>query len=67
MSQSSTESADSITVQLENIKQSIDQVNASTNQIAFTQQFVSMHELTDAYKGVNSTAEKLMQISDIKG
>jgi len=25
-----------------------------------------MHELTDAYKGVNSTAEKLMQISDIK-
>lgn len=69
MSQSSTESADSITVQLENIKQSIDQVNASTNQIAaFTQQFAaSMHELTDAYKGVNSTAEKLMQISDIKG
>lgn len=69
MSQSSTESADSITVQLENIKQSIDQVNASTNQIAaFTQQFAaSMHELTDAYKGVNRTAEKLMQISDIKG
>lgn len=69
MSQSSTESANSITVQLENIKQSIDQVNASSNQIAaFTQQFAaSMHELTDAYKGVNRTAEKLMQISDIKG
>lgn len=69
MSQSSTESADSITVQLENIKQSIDQVNASANQIsAFTQQFAaSMHELTDAYKGVNSTAEKLMQISETKG
>ncbi|WP_155590677.1 methyl-accepting chemotaxis protein [Lysinibacillus cavernae] len=68
MSQSSSESAESITKQLENIKQSIDQVNASANQIAaFTQQFAtSMHELTDAYKGVNSTAEKLLHISEIK-
>lgn len=69
MSQSSTDSADSITRQLESIKQSIDQVNASANQIAgFTQQFAeSMHELTDAYKGVHNTAEKLMHISEIKG
>ncbi|MGE7946573.1 methyl-accepting chemotaxis protein [Lysinibacillus sp. NPDC093688] len=68
MSQSSTESADSITNQLESIKQSIDQVNESANQIAtFTQQFsVSMHELTDAYKGINSAAEKLMHISEAK-
>ncbi|MFB7156952.1 methyl-accepting chemotaxis protein [Lysinibacillus sp. NPDC056232] len=68
MSQSSTESADSITNQLESIKQSIDQVNESANQIAtFTQQFsVSMHELTDAYKGINSAAEKLMHISEVK-
>jgi len=68
MSQSSTESANSITNQLESIKQAIDQVNESANQIAaFTQQFsASMYELTDAYKGVNSTAEKLMHISEVK-
>ncbi len=68
MSQSSTDSAESITNQLESIKQSIDQVNESANQIAtFTQQFsVSMHELTDAYKGINSVAEKLMRISEVK-
>lgn len=68
MSQSSTESANSITKQLESIKQSINQVNASANQVAaFTQQFAtSMYELSDAYKGVNHTAEKLMHISEIK-
>jgi len=68
MSQSSTESANSITNQLESIKQAIDQVNESANQIAaFTQQFsASMYKLTDAYKGVNSTAEKLMHISEVK-
>ncbi|MEY9980295.1 methyl-accepting chemotaxis protein [Lysinibacillus sp. RC79] len=68
MSQSSNESANSITNQLESIKQSIDQVNESANQIAaFTQQFsVSMQELTDTYKGINSTAEKLMYISEVK-
>ncbi len=68
MSQSSTESANSITNQLENIKQAIDQVKESANQIAaFTQQFsASMYKLTDAYKGVNNTAEKLMHISEVK-
>ncbi|MFJ7732093.1 methyl-accepting chemotaxis protein [Lysinibacillus sp. NPDC097231] len=68
MSQSSTDSADSITNQLESIKQSIDQINESINQIAaFTHQFsTSMYELTGAYKGINSTAEKLMHISDVK-
>lgn len=64
MFQSNTESANSITKQLESIKQSINQVNASANQIAaFTQQFAtSMHELSDPYKGVNNSADKLMQI-----
>lgn len=44
------------------------QDNEPTNQItAFTQQFsVSMQELTDTYKGINSTAEKLMRISGEK-
>lgn len=68
MSQSSTESADSITNQLGSIKQSIDKVNESANQITvFTQQFsASMHELNAAYIGINTAAEKLMHISEVK-
>ncbi|MGE6517567.1 methyl-accepting chemotaxis protein [Lysinibacillus sphaericus] len=68
MSQSSTESADSITIQLGSIKQSIDKVNESANQIAaFTQQFSgSMHELNAAYSGINTTAEKLKHISEVQ-
>ncbi|MEO4054659.1 methyl-accepting chemotaxis protein [Solibacillus sp. CAU 1738] len=68
MAQTSTESANNIAAQLEKIKASIDNVNISTNQIAaFTEQFsASMHELNDAYLGVNRTAENLLNISEIK-
>lgn len=68
MAQGSTESADKIAAQLNNIRSSIDNMNSSTGQIAtFTQQFsTSMHELGHAYTSINKTAEKLLQISDIK-
>ncbi|WP_332649998.1 methyl-accepting chemotaxis protein [Lysinibacillus sp. 54212] len=67
MAQNSTESADNIAQQLEHIKLSIDNVNESTNGIAaFTQQFsASMQELGDAYTGINRTAEKLLNITDV--
>lgn len=67
MAQNSTESAEKIAKELEHIKSSIDNVNESTNQIAaFTQEFsASMHELNDAYVGINRTAEKLLDIGQI--
>lgn len=69
MAQSSTESADDIAKQLDHVKQSIDKINESTNQIAaFTEEFsASMSELNDAYIGINHTAEKLLDFSELKG
>lgn len=68
MAQSSTESADNIAKELEKIKRAIDNMNGSTSQIAaFTEQYsASMNELHDAYLGINKTAERLMDFSEIK-
>ena len=68
MAQNSKESAEKIAAQLDKIRTSIEEVNGTTSQIAaFTEQFAtSMHELNNAYGSVNGTAEKLLDISDIK-
>lgn len=68
MAQNSKESAEKIAAQLNNIRVSIEDVNGTTSQIAaFTEQFAtSMHELNDAYGSVNGTAEKLLEISEVK-
>ncbi|MEK5078496.1 methyl-accepting chemotaxis protein [Solibacillus sp. FSL W7-1436] len=68
MAQNSKESAEKIAAQLNNIRVSIADVSGTTSQIAaFTEQFAtSMHELNDAYGSVNGTAEKLLEISEIK-
>lgn len=65
MAQGSTESADQIAKQLENIRHSIHTVTATTNQIAtFTEQFAAgMKELNHAYDNVNGHASKLLHIS----
>lgn len=65
MAQNSTESAEEIAQQLEKIKASIDRVNLSTSEIvAFTEQLSSSIEGFDgAYKDIDNTASKLLDIS----
>ena len=68
MAQNSTESADEIAKQLENIRHSVETVTEASTQIAaFTQQFaVSMGELDGAYTNINANAENLLNLSEIK-
>lgn len=68
MAQSSTESADKIATQLENIRHSVETVTETSTKIAaFTQEFAaSMHELNDAYSNINAHAENLMNLSEVK-
>lgn len=68
MAQVSTESADKIAIQLDNIRNSVNTVSVTSTQIAaFTEQFsVSMGELDDAYSNINHHAEQLLTLSEAK-
>ncbi|MFP3919893.1 methyl-accepting chemotaxis protein [Lysinibacillus telephonicus] len=68
MAQGSTESADTITKELNNIKQSIEYINNSTSQISsFTQEFTAnMQHMSYTYTNLNNVGKKLMKLSNIK-
>lgn len=68
MAQGSTDSANKIATQLENIRESIQSVTETSTQIAaFTQQFaVSMGELDGAYANINDNAANLLNLSEVR-
>lgn len=67
MAENSTNSADHIAKQLDNIKQSIHYINDTTTQVAaFTQQYSSsMHDINHAYSSLTDLGKDLLKLSDI--
>ena len=67
MAQNSTNSADDIAKQLDNIKHSIHYINDTTTQVAaFTQQYSSsMNEINNAYTSLTDLGKYLLQLSDV--
>ncbi|MCP1144723.1 methyl-accepting chemotaxis protein [Lysinibacillus endophyticus] len=68
MAQDSNQSADIITKELENIKQSIEFINNSTSQISsFTQEYTAnMQQMSHTYMNLNNVGQKLLKLSNIK-